>query len=42
MAGIYYGRNSIPEEWLNKLARKNDIIDLAENLFNKLSLRVIN
>ncbi|HTJ48048.1 MAG TPA: ADP-ribosylglycohydrolase family protein [Cyclobacteriaceae bacterium] len=35
LAGLYYGINDIPSEWINVLARKNDIIDLAKN-FNKV------
>ena len=31
MAGIVYGINSIPEEWLNKLKRREYLIDLAIN-----------
>ena len=30
LAGLIYGLDSIPEEWLSVLARKNDIIKLAE------------
>jgi ADP-ribosyl-[dinitrogen reductase] hydrolase len=29
LAGIYYGVESIPREWINQLARKQDIINLA-------------
>jgi ADP-ribosylglycohydrolase len=29
LAGIIYGRDQIPEEWTNVLARKEDILDLA-------------
>lgn len=32
LAGIYYGIENIPSEWLEVLARKNDIIELAEKL----------
>jgi ADP-ribosyl-[dinitrogen reductase] hydrolase len=32
LAGIIYGHDSIPEEWLNVLARKEDIIELANKL----------
>lgn len=32
LAGILYGLKSIPEEWLSKLARRNDIENLAERL----------
>ncbi|HYW20198.1 MAG TPA: ADP-ribosylglycohydrolase family protein [Nodularia sp. (in: cyanobacteria)] len=30
LAGIYYGVENIPQEWMNKIARKQDIIKLAE------------
>lgn len=29
LAGIYYGVESIPSEWINQLARKQDIVNLA-------------
>ncbi|MBH8554079.1 ADP-ribosylglycohydrolase family protein [Nostocaceae cyanobacterium CENA357] len=29
LAGIYYGVESIPQEWINQIARKQDIINLA-------------
>lgn len=32
MTGIIYGYDTIPTEWINVLARKEDIIDLAEKL----------
>ncbi|MEA5514910.1 ADP-ribosylglycohydrolase family protein [Nodularia sp. UHCC 0506] len=30
LAGIYYGVENIPQEWINKIVRKQDIIKLAE------------
>ncbi len=36
LAGIYYGANTIPADWLSALARRNDIIDLAKRLATKL------
>lgn len=39
LAGLLYGLNSIPEEWLNKLARKNDIEDLAVRLGNRCNMQ---
>lgn len=36
LAGIYYGISDIPEEWINKIARKDDIYELGRKLFNKL------
>ena len=32
LAGIYYGFDSIPSEWVEVLARKDDIIELAKRL----------
>ncbi|KAF3886612.1 MULTISPECIES: ADP-ribosylglycohydrolase family protein [Nostocales] len=32
LAGIYYGIENIPEEWIEQIARKDDIIDLAARL----------
>ncbi len=32
ISGLYYGISNIPEEWLNVIARKNDIIILEERL----------
>ena len=36
MAGIIYGIESIPKEWLNKLQRKDYLIDLASKFEEKL------
>jgi len=36
LAGIYYGFDNIPEEWVNELVRKNDIEALCEKLHKKL------
>lgn len=36
IAGIYYGFENIPEEWMNELVRKNDIEALCEKLHKKL------
>lgn len=36
IAGLYYGNNSIPNEWIESIARKEDIIDLADRLICKL------
>ena len=36
LAGMYYGMDSIPQQWIVALARKNDIDDLCE----RLSLKV--
>lgn len=32
LAGIYYGFESIPEEWVNQIVRKDKIVELAERL----------
>ncbi|BAO05143.1 ADP-ribosylglycohydrolase (precursor) [Clostridium botulinum B str. Osaka05] len=32
IAGIYYGYNNIPQKWINTIARKNDILNLALKL----------
>ena len=32
LAGIYYKVENIPAEWMNQIARKDDIIDLAARL----------
>jgi ADP-ribosyl-[dinitrogen reductase] hydrolase len=32
LAGIYYGVENIPTEWVQQIARKEDIIDLASRL----------
>lgn len=34
IAGIYYGYENIPQEWLNVLVRKDDIEALCEKLNN--------
>ena len=36
MAGIIYGYDSIPKDWLNSLARREYIEDLCENFENLL------
>lgn len=38
ISGIIHGLNDVPEEWINALARKNDIIKLSEDL-SKLYLK---
>jgi len=37
IAGLYYGYNNIPKEWVNLIKRKDDIENLAEKLNKKLS-----
>jgi ADP-ribosylglycohydrolase len=36
LAGLLYGFDSIPEEWITQLARKDDIADLGERLARSL------
>ena len=36
LAGLYYGISNIPTDWLEVLARKEDIIALAENLWKAI------
>jgi ADP-ribosylglycohydrolase len=38
LAGIYYGVENIPKEWIEQIARKQDIVDLAER-FDKAVFR---
>ena len=32
LAGIYYGAENIPPEWIEEIARKEEILDLATRL----------
>lgn len=36
IAGLYYGLAAIPERWLNTLARKDDILDLARRFYKSV------
>ena len=36
MAGIIYGYNSIPKEWLNDLIKRNYLIELSTKYENKI------
>lgn len=38
LAGILYAFENIPKEWINKLARRNDIEDLAVRLGNRCNM----
>jgi ADP-ribosylglycohydrolase len=40
IAGLYYGYRNIPEKWVNKIKRKDDIENLAERLCNKIGHRL--
>lgn len=37
LAGLYYGYNSIPAEWVNALAAKEIIEECIQSLENRLS-----
>ena len=37
LAGVYYGFENIPKEWIDVIVRKNDILELSEKLENKLN-----
>ena len=37
LAGMYYGVNAIPKEWLKQLARLDSIEELCENFFRALN-----
>jgi ADP-ribosyl-[dinitrogen reductase] hydrolase len=39
LAGLLYGYESIPEEWINVLARKEDISDLCDKLERKYKIQ---
>ena len=32
LAGLLYGMEGIPEEWINQVARKDDIENLADRM----------
>lgn len=36
IAGVYYGYENIPQEWIAELERKDDIEALCEKLHQKL------
>ncbi len=37
LAGIYYGFEDIPKHWIDKIARKEDIVELADKLNKAIS-----
>ena len=37
IAGLYYGAENIPKEWIEQLARKQDIIELSKRLNTKIT-----
>lgn len=36
LAGIYYGYDNIPTNWVDAIARKNDIMELGKRLYRKI------
>lgn len=36
LAGLYYGKENIPKDWIEKLVKKDDIINLSNKLSKKL------
>ena len=40
LAGLYYGEPSLPEAWLKKLARQQDIVKLSEDFTEAVKSRV--
>lgn len=40
LAGLAYGHDSIPQEWVIALARKDDILELAERLDERMAKRL--
>lgn len=39
LAGIYYGFKAIPSKWIDRVARKEDILNLAERFYKGLSVK---
>ncbi|MEQ9551952.1 MAG: ADP-ribosylglycohydrolase family protein [Coleofasciculus sp. G3-WIS-01] len=37
LAGLYYGVEQIPQEWRDQIARKDDIVDLAQGLASAIA-----
>lgn len=40
LAGIYYGFNAIPREWIDCLARKEDILELVQRFYMKIYSKI--
>lgn len=38
LAGLYYGAQKIPEKWVNKIARKNDIYELINKMSDRYEI----
>ncbi len=41
LAGVYYGIESIPIEWMNTIARRDDILNLASRLETAINLNAL-
>ncbi|NET42169.1 hypothetical protein [Okeania sp. SIO2B3] len=39
LAGIYYGIENMPNEWIEIIARKDDIVNLATRLETAIAIR---
>lgn len=39
LAGLYYGYNSIPKRWIEKLARKDDLLTIISKFKNKYEIK---
>jgi len=37
LSGLYYGTDSIPENWKNTIARKNDVVTLTKDFHNTIN-----
>ena len=37
LAGIYYGFNSIPKQWIDQIIKKDEIVDLANRFNTKMN-----
>jgi ADP-ribosylglycohydrolase len=37
LAGLYYGYDSLPQDWVHQVARKDDIIDLSERFYHSVA-----
>ncbi|WP_293120624.1 ADP-ribosylglycohydrolase family protein [Okeania sp. SIO1I7] len=39
LAGIYYGIENLPNEWIEVIARKDDLVNLATRLETAIAIR---
>lgn len=37
LAGLYYGYDAIPQEWVHQVARKDDILELSERFYHSIT-----